>query len=97
MDADLRNTISRYFAEQPVMKAWVFGSFSRGEETPKSDIDIMVVLDPSQEVGLKFFQMREDLTKLLSRDVDLVTEESIFPFAKETAERDRLLVYERSN
>lgn len=97
MNAELRNTISRYFADQPVMKAWVFGSFSRGEETPKSDIDIMVVLDPKQRVGLKFFQMREDLMTLLSRDVDLVTEESILPFAKENAERDRLLVYERSN
>lgn len=97
MNAELRNTISRYFAEQPVMKAWVFGSFSRGEETPMSDIDIMVVLDPKQKVGLKFFQMREDLTTLLRRNVDLVTEASILPFARENAEHDRLLVYERGN
>jgi len=60
MTAKINRTISNYFASQPVVKAWVFGSYSRGE-------------------------------------VDLVTESSILPFAKENAERDRLLVYERDN
>jgi len=97
MNADIKNAISSYFERQPVVRAWVFGSFSRGEETPLSDIDIMVSLDPRQRVGLKFFQMRDDLASLLSRNVDLVTEEAILPFAKESAKRDRLLVYERDN
>lgn len=96
MDSKLKNTISNYFVGQPVVKAWVFGSFSRGEETSKSDIDIMVVLDPSQKVGFKFFQMREDLKNLLGREIDLVTESSVLPFAKENAEHDRMLVYERT-
>lgn len=30
---------------QPVKKAWLFGSYSRGEETPTSDVDILVVFD----------------------------------------------------
>lgn len=78
-------------------KAWIFGSYSRGEETSDSDIDIMVALDPNERVGLKFFQMREDLKALLGREIDLVTESSILPFAKESAERDRQIVYERGN
>jgi len=93
MTAKINRTISNYFASQPVVKAWVFGSYSRGEETPK----IMVALDPNEKVGLKFFAMREDLKELLGREIDLVTESSILPFAKENAERDRLLVYERDN
>lgn len=94
---NIKDTIARYFAGQPVTKAWIFGSFYRGEETPLSDVDIMVTLDPDECVGLKFFQMQEDLRTLLGREIDLVTESSILPFARESAERDRKLVYERNN
>ena len=33
------------FKTQPVLKAWFFGSYSRGEERPDSDVDILVKLD----------------------------------------------------
>lgn len=45
MNNQLKDKLQNYFAGQPVKKAWVFGSFSRGEEKEDSDIDIMVVLD----------------------------------------------------
>ena len=38
---DIKTTIAEYFKTQPVLKAWLFGSFARGEETPDSDIDIL--------------------------------------------------------
>ena len=88
--------MSAYFANQPVLKAWLFGSFARGEETPLSDVDILVVLDRSKPVGLKFFGMWNDLEKLLGRDVDLVEEGTLFPFAVESANRDKILIYERA-
>lgn len=88
--------IADYFKTQPVLKAWLFGSFARGEETPQSDVDILIVLDHSQPVGLKFFGMYEDLKQLLGRNVDLVTERSLAPFARESVERDRQLIYERT-
>ena len=31
--------IAEYFKTQPVLKAWIFGSFARGEETSDSDVD----------------------------------------------------------
>ena len=37
--------IAEYFKTQPVLKAWLFGSFARGEETPESDVDILIVPD----------------------------------------------------
>jgi predicted nucleotidyltransferase len=88
--------LAEYFKTQPVLKAWLFGSYSRGEEKPDSDVDILVVLDHSQPVGLKFFGMYEDLKELLGRNVDLVTEPSLAPFAKNSVERDRKLIYERT-
>ena len=89
--------LRNYFSTQPVLKAWLFGSFSRGEETQDSDVDIIVSLDKSKPIGLKFFGMWSDLEELLGRKVDLVSEGTLLPFAKESAERDKILVYERTN
>ncbi len=88
--------LADYFKTKPVLKAWLFGSFSRGEEKPDSDVDILVVLDPSRPVGLEFFGMYEDLKELLGRNVDLVTERSLASYARPSVEKDRKLVYERT-
>ena len=87
--------LRHYFSTQPVLKAWLFGSFSRGEETHESDIDIIVSLDKSQPLGLKFFGMWSDLEELLGRKVDLVSEGTLLPFAKKSVDTDKILVYER--
>lgn len=92
----MSNAIANYFKTQPVLKAWLFGSFARGEETPISDVDILVVLDNSKPIGLKFFGMWNDLEELLDRSVDLVTEGSLADFARESVERDKILIYERA-
>jgi len=92
----MQQTIANYFKTQPVQRAWLFGSFARGEETPLSDVDILVALDHSQPIGLKFFGMWNDLEKLLDRSVDLVEEGSLLPFAVESANRDKKLIYERT-
>ena len=89
--------IAEYFKTQPVLKAWIFGSFARGEERADSDVDILVVLDNSTPVGLKFFGMYEDLKELLSRNVDLVVDRSLAPFARKSVDRDKILVYERAS
>ena len=96
MNNQLKDKLQNYFAGQPVKKAWVFGSFSCVVEKEDSDIDIMVVLDETQTVGLKFFAMLFDLKELLGREVDLVTEDSLLPFARESANKDKILVYERA-
>ena len=92
----MQQTIAEYFKTQPVFKAWLFGSYARGEETPLSDVDLLVVLDPTQSVGLKFFGMWNDLEQILDRSVDLVTDGSLADFARESVERDKILIYERA-
>ena len=88
----------KYFQEQPISKVWIFGSFSRGEETSESDIDLMVSFIPGSKVGLfKFNQIKEDLETLTGREVDLVTETSLLPFAIASAMSDRKLIYERAS
>lgn len=88
--------LSEYFKTQPVLKAWLFGSYSRGEQREDSDVDIFIVLDYSQHIGLRFFGMYEDLKEMLGREVDLVSEPTLAPFAKESIDRDKILIYERT-
>ncbi|MDY6327137.1 MAG: nucleotidyltransferase domain-containing protein [Bacteroidales bacterium] len=45
-------TIREYFKTQPVLKAWLFGSFARGEETKDSDVDILVSFDKDARASL---------------------------------------------
>lgn len=95
--ANMIPRMQRFFAEQPVNRAYLFGSFSRGEETPDSDIDIMVDLDKSKPIGLfQYVTMKLDLQELLHREVDLVEREELLPFAQESANRDKVLIYERA-
>jgi len=89
--------IADYFKTQPVLKAWLFGSFARGEQTPQSDVDILIVPDKSQHFSLFTLSgMYEDLKDLLGCEVDLITDGGLMPFARESAERDKILIYERA-
>lgn len=97
MDKKVQGIIRNYFKTKPVEKAWVFGSFSRGEETSDSDVDILVALTPDAHMGLQFFGMIVDLEQLLGRSVDLVVDGNLLPFARESAEKDKVLVYERAS
>ena len=95
----MTHKIADYLRTQPVQKAWLFGSFARGEETPASDVDILFVPDYSGKPFTLFTHggMVMDLRKLLGRDVDLVVEGTLRPYAAESVRRDRKLIYERSS
>ena len=88
--------IAEYFKTQPVVKAWIFGSFARGEETPESDIDILVEYDDNAHISLlTISHMMGELERSTGRRVDLVEEGCLLPFAVESAYRDKRLIYER--
>lgn len=87
-------TIQEYFKTQPVLKAWVFGSYARGEETEDSDVDILVDLDYSQPVGLEFVQMQLDLQSLLKKSIDLVSSRGVSKYIKPYIDTDKKLLYE---
>lgn len=89
--------LKRYFSSQPVVKAWLFGSFARGEEREDSDVDILVSFDEKARVSLlRHAGMLCDLEDILKRPVDLVNELSLYPEVMETVSHDKILIYERS-
>ena len=88
--------IREYLATQPITRAWLFGSFSRGEETENSDVDILVDFDKDARIGLfKYAGIYGDLKELLGREVDVVQNGALKAFAVESAEQDKILIYER--
>lgn len=50
----------------------VFGSYTRGEQKETSDIDILIEIE--RPIGLKFFELWDELEKILDCEVDLVRE-----------------------
>ena len=92
----MQQTIADYFKTQPVLRAWLFGSFARGEETPLSDVDLLVQYAEGGISLLKHCAMINDLEELLDRPVDLIEYGTLLPFAIESANRDKKLIYERT-
>jgi len=88
-------TIQRYFKTCPVIKAYLFGSYVKNTVTKTSDIDILVELDYSKNVGLEFIQMRIDLEKLLSQKVDLVSSRGLSKYIQPIIELEKELIYAR--
>lgn len=87
--------IKDYFSWQPVLKAYLFGSFSRNEADDNSDIDILVDLDYSKHIGLGFVTMQSELQKKLQKKIDLVSSKALSKYIKPFIEKDKVLIYER--
>lgn len=86
-----------FFMTQPVERAWLFGSFARREETPDSDIDVLVSFVPDAHVSLlDHARMELSLQEKAGRAVDLVTDGTLLPFAVSSVEQDKILIYERT-
>jgi predicted nucleotidyltransferase len=88
--------IRDYFKDKPVLKAYLFGSYARGDANAESDYDILVELDYSQRIGLEYIQMQLDLAAILERDVDLVSEKALSRHIRPFIEKEKYLIYERS-
>lgn len=90
----LRSCLSR----QPINRVWIFGSFARGEETEESDVDLLVEYRSDVHVNLLTIGgLYTDLRETLGRDVDIVEDGYLCDFAKASADRDKILIYERQN
>lgn len=90
--------IQAYLATQPVERAYLFGSCSRGEETKDSDVDLLVTYTDSDKMSLMDIGgMIYDLGQIVRRPVDLIEDDYLMPFARKTADRDKIKIYERAH
>lgn len=93
---DMFTKVQEYLSGTHITKAWVFGSFARCEEDQSSDLDLLVEYDHNSSLSLLGFnRYKLDIENIIKRDVDLVVNGTLLPFAKESSERDKYLLYER--
>ena len=85
--------IKEYFATQPIVKAWLFGSFSRGEETENSDVDIYIEKGKLRSL-IQYFSFVNDLEHSLGCHVDVVTTNAIDKEFVENIMREGITIYE---
>ena len=98
MNQLISTKLQSFFPAYPIEKAWLFGSYARGEETDKSDIDILVKFDTNAEISLfDYVRIMNKMEKLLHKKIDLVSDGGIMSFAKEYIDNDKILIYEREN
>jgi len=90
-----RPEISKLCKSVRVKRLDVFGSATRGELRPDSDVDILVQFDRTGgRLFDRYFELKEGLEHILGRTVDLVVENAIVnPYFKQGVERSRKNVY----
>lgn len=64
----------------------VFGSVARGEETPDSDIDFLVDVNPNDVKGFETFGFPDELEEVFGRKIDMVFASGLYHVI-----RDRVL------
>ncbi len=88
---EVKNKIIPLLKEYGVMRAALFGSLVRGEETNESDIDILVEL-PEKASLLDLAGLKIDLEELLKKEVDVITYDSIHPLLKDSILSEKVVV-----
>lgn len=82
---ELREKILPILLPWGVRRVALFGSVVRGEDLPESDVDILVELKPPGErppIGLKWFGLEAELSRVLGRKVDLVSESALSSYIR---------------
>ena len=91
------HSIQEVLASTPIEKAWLFGSYSRREERPDSDIDLLIDLDRQHPIGLfELGQLSLRLEEASGKEVDLVVNGAVKEFARKNIDHDKILIYERA-
>ena len=87
------HTLQELCRRNNVSKLSVFGSFARGEDRPGSDIDLLVEF--SEPKGLfDLVALEIQLSEQLGRKVDLLTEQSVSPYLRDSIRRDLRVLFD---
>jgi len=75
--SELRKLKKQLVKKYPISAMALFGSFSRGDNSNESDIDILV--EVNGKIGSRFIDLAEELENALGRKVDLISKNGIKP------------------
>lgn len=66
-------TICNFCRKRPVVRAYVFGSYARGEADAQSDVDLLLELDYERLDALDYLVWSQSLSRQLKKKVDIVS------------------------
>lgn len=93
---DLEEKITKLCEENDIVFMALFGSFVRGNQKKRSDIDILIRFDETKEKSLlDLIHAENELKKLFKRKVDLLTVGSISPYMREEVLNSMKVIYEK--
>ena len=91
----IKNKIIPVLKKQNVIRAAIFGSTVRGENTRNSDLDILVELK-KEDTLLDFVGLKLELEEKLNKKVDLLSYNGINPLLKDNILKEQQIIYEKS-
>ena len=92
----LKEKLAEVCQKNDIVFMAVFGSFVKGKQSPKNDVDIAIEFDKkSRKTLLDLVRIEEELTKIFGRKVDLGIFSSINPYIVEDIKREMRVIYEK--
>ena len=89
---EIKEKISKAARQYGVQKAYLFGSYARGEAQPESDIDLCIEKGKIRTL-FELSGFCQDLEETLENKVDVITTVGLSGDFKEQIEKDMILVY----
>lgn len=89
----LHNNLPILKAKYPLQSLAVFGSYSRGTQTPLSDLDVLYEALPNTFLDLdQYLDLQRDLAAITQLKIDLVNKKKINPIVWANAKHDIIYV-----
>ena len=88
-----RERLAEFCRRHHIQKLSLFGSVIRDDFTPASDVDVLVEFAPGRSPGLAFFDMQQELSETLGRQVDLNTVAWLSPYFRQQVLDEAELIY----
>lgn len=75
-----REELAEFCRRHRIRRLALFGSILREDFGPASDVDLLVEFEPGTRLGLRFFALERELSRLFGRKVDLNTPGFLSPY-----------------
>ena len=78
-----RQQVSDFCRRHHIRRLALFGSVLRDDFRPDSDVDVLVEFEPGTRLGFAFFDVEQELSRILGRRVDLRTAQELSKYFRD--------------